>query len=323
MQLWVIIMIILEMVMNPGGVSNVFTLKRSVDDHSFEEVTITGCSAVYGSGDEWLYYTGEITGDAAQRLYEIVCEQTRQPELTGGNYISGMPYLIIKAPHGQVYTCSYTWDREEYSIGEFGEPIIGPVGDCFVVKDANSADTKYQVIDADTRNEFCRLISDYLEKNCEPSEIFYEKSSTSNIVFVNRYTNYAWGKVDNGSYIDSKGDLYDFDFSDRSFQNDKEFYEALREVYENSDPVSWGIADSGKMWDVLEKEIPKIDRNAEVTKRSKSYDMGQETLYAVSLDGEMIMLRSAGDWEKHLDDAAAKRICGIYDRIGIRQFIFS
>ncbi len=43
--------------------------------------------------------------------------------------------------------------------------------------------------------------------------------------------------------------------------------------------------------------------------------MGQTTLYAVSLDGEMIMLRSTGDWDKQLNDAAAKRICWIYDRI--------
>ncbi len=43
--------------------------------------------------------------------------------------------------------------------------------------------------------------------------------------------------------------------------------------------------------------------------------MGQTTLYAVSLDGEMIMLRSTGDWDKQLNNAAAKKICGIYDRI--------
>ncbi len=50
----------------------------------------------------------------------------------------------------------------------------------------------------------------------EPSETFNEKCSTSNIVLVNRYTNYAWGKTDIGEFIDNNGNRYTFDFSDRS-----------------------------------------------------------------------------------------------------------
>lgn len=314
MRIFSIILLILEMMLNRGLYPSDFALSRPVDDHSFEELTIIGCDRTYDN-DKELNYTGEITGDTARRLYEIVCEQTDQPELTGGNYCMTMPYLIIKAPHGKVYTCYYTWDREEYSTDEFGCPTVAYAGDCFVIEDADSARTKYQAIDTETMNEFYSLIHDYMEENYEPSQTLNEKCSTSNIVFINRYTNYAWGKVDNGSFIDSKGDLYTFDFKDRYFQNDKAFYEALCEVYENSDPVTLWIADSDKMWNILENEIPKINRNAEITERSNGCDMGQETLYAVSLDGEMIMLRSTGDWEKHLNDDTAKRLCRIYDAI--------
>ncbi len=314
MQLWVIILLILEMVLDPGGGSEVFSLKRSVDDYSLEELTIIGCSAAYDSdGEKLCYTTGEIKRDTARRLYEIVCEQTSQPKMTGGNYSSGMPYLLIKAPHGKVFTCSYTWDREEYSNDELGCPTVGYIGTCFVISGRSSQ--KYQSKGNDTVNEFESLIRDYLEKNYEPSETFNEKCSTANIVLVNRYTNYAWVKTDIGEFIDSNGDRYTFDFSDRYFQNDEEFYEALCEVYENNDPVSLWVADNDKMWDILEKDIPKINRNAKVTERSKGCDMGQTTLYTVSLEGEMIMLRSTGDWDKQLNDAAAKRICRIYDAI--------
>ena len=41
--------------------------------------------------------------------------------------------------------------------------------------------------------------------------------------------------------------------------------------------------------------------------------MGQDTLYVVDTDGELIKLRSEGDWNSYLDDPTAKKLCEFYD----------
>ena len=60
------------------------------------------------------------------------------------------------------------------------------------------------------------------------------------------------------------------------------------------------------------KQIEKVNTAAEYTERHAAYDMGQTTLYALR-GNTLITLRSMGDWERELNDPAAKKICEIYD----------
>lgn len=288
--------------------------KMTVRDYKPEQLTFTGYSMTASSEENYIrYYKGEIKGETAERLYEIVCGQYDQPELSGGNYLPGTPYLTITAPNGQEYTCSYTWDREQYTVDEYGQPGYEPAGTCFAVTGARSA--KFQPTGNDTTNEFERLIRDYLTENYRPykESLFNKSAGTDNIVFVSRYTNYAWGKVDKGYFIDVWGNMYLFDFSDRDIDR---FFDALWEVYCNTDPVKLAVCDSDKLFDILLEKIPKIDRNAPLREESTgNCDMGQYTLYVVDTDGNLIKLRSEGDWNSRLDDPAAKRLCEFYDSI--------
>lgn len=291
--------------------------KMTVSDFSPEELTFTGYCMTTSVEENYIrYYKGEIAGETAQRLYEIVCGQYSQPKMSGGNYLSGTPYLTITAPGGQEYTCSYTWDSEKTVYDDYGQPGTEPVGTCFAITGTKSA--KFQPTSAETKNEFERIIEDYLTENYKPyrETLFNKGAKTDHIVFVRRYTNYACGKTDNGSFVDVWGNMYRFDFSDRDFQNDEELFEALWQVYCDTAPVKLAVCDSDKLFDILLNEIPQINENASMSSQSSGgADMGQRTLYAVDLDGNLIELRSEGDWNSFLEDPAAKRLCDFYDSI--------
>ncbi len=314
MTLTAVILYVLALVWNICSEPAKPPAQMTVSDYTVQELVISGCCMRSDAENNTLrYYSGEIKGETAERLYEIVCKQYEQPALTGGNYLTGTPYLVIKAPGGQEYICSYTWDREEYTVDDYGQPGTMPAGTCFAITGTRSS--KFQPTDNDTIKEFERLICDYLTENYEPSQerLLKKSAGTDYIVLVSRYTNYAWGKDDRGGFIDCYGNWYIFDFSDRDIRSDEEFFDALWEVYCNSEPNMWEFADSDKMYDILTEEIPQIDRSAEMIKKcSGGADMGQRTLYAVSIDGEIIELRSDGDWNNYLDDPAAKRIYEIY-----------
>ena len=242
--------------------------EMTVRDHKPEQLTFTGYSMTSSAEENYIrYYKGEIKGETAERLYEIVCGQYDQPELSGGNYLNGTPYLVIKAPGGQEYTCSYTWDREQETVDEYGQPGYEPAGTCFAVTGARSA--KFQPTGNDTMKEFERLIRDYLVENYQPykESTLNKAAKTDNIVFVSRYTNYAWGKVDKGYFIDVWGNMYRFDFSDRDID---QFFDALWEVYCDNDPVKLSVYDSDKLFDILLKYrkstgTPQSDRKAQET----------------------------------------------------------
>ncbi len=288
----------------------------TICDYKPEQLTFTGYTMTAGVEENYIrYYKGEITGETAERLYEIICGQYSQPELSGGNYLPGTPYLTITAPNGQEYTCSYTWDREQETVDEYGEPGYEPAGTCFAVTGNRSQ--KFQPESSEVTAEFERLIRDYLTENYQPykESLLNKSAKTDHIVFVSRYTNYAWGKVDKGYFIDVWGNMYQFDFSDRDNPNE-EFFDALWEVYCDTDPIKLAVCDSDKLFDILLGEIPKIDRNASVIDKGMGgCDMGQYTLYVVDTDGNLIKLRSEGDWNSYLSDPAAERLCRFFDSI--------
>ncbi|MDY4587460.1 MAG: hypothetical protein SPD47_03320 [Oscillospiraceae bacterium] len=285
--------------------------RSTVCEYGVEELTLTGYCTEYGNdGNDVLYYSGEITGDTAVELYGLITEQYSQAELHGGNYLKCEPYLTLTAPDGTEFTCCYTWDSEEDIVDELGEPGTAFVGECFLVVGRNSR--KFAPMSDDAGKRFSQLITDYLTENYTPSK---KKAGTENIVFVERRTNYAWGKTDNVCFIDSCGNLYSFDLSDRTLGSEREFFEALTELYAENEPTLYDICDSERMREILTVDIPEINLSSEVTERSVGADMGQRTLYAVTGDGRLIMLRSEGDWIRTRNDPMAERLCAFYDMI--------
>lgn len=299
----------------PLQACNSWSAKEKLSDYSLAELSFT--AIVTDNDSETRYeYEGEITdADVKSALWEIITEQQAQPEIKDGNRFSGIPCLIIHGKNGEDFTVSYTWDREECIVDDYGEPGTTPVGNAFVITGTRSG--KYEITSPEAKAEYERLITDYLKENTVPKESVLNKTAkTDQIVFVLRHTNYAWGKTDSGVFLDCWGNLYSFDFSDRGLMSDEEFVDALWEVYCDTNPVRRELCDSDKLFEIME-DISAIDKDAGFTEKSRGYDMGQTTLYAVNYDMELITLRTRGDWDRDLKDKTAKKLCGFLDKLFI------
>ena len=138
MNFGAIIMAVIAALLSFCSCSLIDAEKKELCDYKSEQLTFTGYGMTASAEENYVrYYKGEITGETAERLYEIVCGQYSQPELKGRNFLPGTPYLTITAPNGQEYTCSYTWDREQETVDEYGQPGTEPTGTCFAVTGGN------------------------------------------------------------------------------------------------------------------------------------------------------------------------------------------
>ncbi|MGN0650306.1 MAG: hypothetical protein ACI4KM_07705 [Oscillospiraceae bacterium] len=249
--------------------------------------------------------TVEITDtDTLNALREIIEAQQQCDTVEGDNYLSVCPKLELAYPDGREITISYTWCSEEYGTDPLdGAPTVIQTGECFLIH-GDGLTKRYAVKDRDTQEQFCRLISDYVA-NTEPAE-----KPNNDILLVVRDTNYAWGKQDYGAVIDRNGDVYSFDIASHTV-DESGFLDLMRELIETNEPVKRSVFAESKVNEILE-QVEKVNTAAEYTERHAAYDMGQTTLYALR-GNKLIVLRSIGDWERELNDSAAKKICEIYD----------
>lgn len=167
---------------------------KSLADYNFEELTFTGAYREFSDSGDTIYYKGEITGDTARQLYEIVIAQMSQPTITGGNY-TGFDCLTIKTKDGGEFRCYYTFDNTEYSTTpsadeiDHGMPVENFLGTCFIV--VGNSSQKYKIIDNETENHFNTLISEYLKAKYKPAS---KLADNGRIILIRRRTNYAWGE---------------------------------------------------------------------------------------------------------------------------------
>lgn len=256
-------------------------------------------------------YEGEITDSSViDKLWEIICSQQEMPSLERGNMLSGTPYLEIYGENGEEFTVSYTWDREETSYADDGISV-GPVGTAFVVSGTKSG--RYEA-DLSQKKIFNETIMNYLTENIVPTEKLWNKNyPTDYIVFIDCY------RVENqfsGSFIDSNGHLYEFDYSNRDDITTDNLFDAVWETYCDNEPVRTEICSSDELSDIM-FDVIFIDKNAEMSTETDNSISWQQTLYTVDIDSnfELIELRSTGSRNQELQDDTAKKLCEYYDSI--------
>ena len=134
-------------------------------------------------------------------------------------------------------------------------------------------------------------------------------SDQPEIIMMYRYQNWAEGYQDSGAFVDADGRAYEFDFANgesydfEPLQGD-DLIAAFREIQKKSEP---GLVVDKKIIDEIIELIPQVNKNAPMTKESVACDAGQHTIY-IFRDGEQIELASYGDYERELQDDAAKKI---------------
>ncbi len=126
-------------------------------------------------------------------------------------------------------------------------------------------------------------------------------------VMIWRHTNYAWEPVDFGVVYDSRGYMYQFDFSGEDISKDELIQRA--EELMDTEPIGFDVE-----LVKCNELIPLVDESAEVTEENVGHDIGQETLYVIR-DGKLIRISSEGDWNVTLRDEAAQKISEIVESV--------
>ena len=143
-----------------------------------------------------------------------------------------------------------------------------------------------------------------------------ESNIKSEIMLVERSTNYAWGHHDHGLFVDTEGKVYGFDFSRYPTymaydENALTFVERLEIIRENSDPVAFFDEKDVKSFMELGETLSAQD---EFTEKEKMYDYGQNTLYFYQpKTQELLMVKSTGDVDYTPKNKNAKKIAKKYD----------
>lgn len=268
-----------------------------------------------GEGDTWLRYEGEISGEALDGLWEIIQTAENGEPISGGNWMTAFPCLVVTGKNGENYTVSCTWDKTEYTTGDFGEPQEEHTGRCMLIRGTRQG--KY-LIDNEAEKEFDRLISETLHDCAVPTVFDYypnKAARSGNIVFAEVYSNWAWGFQCSASVVDDLGNVYSLDLGGHS-EDIKNgcLMDALLEEYNSQNPFRYAAFSAEEMERVRTETAFDIDRTASVTEKHMCYDSGAKTLYVADSNGEMIMLRSRGDYDKTLEDKTAKQLAWLFDK---------
>ncbi|MBR1864651.1 MAG: hypothetical protein IJ806_11260 [Ruminococcus sp.] len=120
-------------------------------------------------------------------------------------------------------------------------------------------------------------------------------ADTGGIVLIYEYTNYAWGFVNNGYFIDSDGNVYGFDLPPAVSYTAKDvpLVEQLKMIKEFSEPALTVDKDTvSKMAGYGAACDPEADFDMELT----AFDAGEGRYFFVSPDGETILCGESGDY---------------------------
>ncbi len=143
-----------------------------------------------------------------------------------------------------------------------------------------------------------------------------ESNVKSEIMLVERSTNFAWGHHDHGLFADTEGKIYAFDFSRYPVyvpydDNALTLVERLELIRENSEPVAFFDQKDVKSFRELGEKLSAQD---EFTEKEKSYDYGQSTLYFYQpKTQELLMVKSTGDVDYTPKNKNAKKIAQKYE----------
>ena len=168
-----------------------------------------------------------------------------------------------------------------------------------------------------------------------------EKEDDPNILFVCRKMSVCWGMVDEGFFIMSNGNVYNFNLVPEMNESDDDYSSSSEEDYDfpNKEDFIKSLIDISKRTkpskecnrdEILKayKLVGQIDKNSQLVLTASAFDSGQKTLSAF-YNGYFIPLTTNGDESGGLDCKELKQILDIlenanfykWDSINIDNFI--
>ncbi len=277
---------------------------------SMDDFTFSGGSFVIENGLQTVW-RGEITDDETCRaIWDILCLQEQQKRLEGGGHSSNYPLILTHRETGEEiyigYGMHYRNDGEEGGVTSF------------TVSGAYSGTYCYAAHSPETAVQFQALIDGAVRRD---EYIMYQMPqetgnayAVSALVLANIHCNWAEGFQYYGEVIDLEGNVFHFDFSDDPDEEISWEEAGLRlwEQYESGALKCTGRVDADKAEKCWQLGAD-VNPDAPMSETHMEWDAGQWTLCLFESEtGSLIPLCSTGDYDRQLEDAAAKEICALY-----------
>lgn len=299
------------------------TLTIKLDDSenlALSDYYITaGCTL--DENEKRITYKGDMTDkEIMEELWDIICSYNNAEPFRGGVGNADDYYLSFKGRNNFSFSVSTVILEipRTYGIDAGGEfdvaaGIIIRSGDSYV---------QYRS-DWKTYNRFNELVSASCKSNKNiaeekelPKQICGDEKDM--IVLINRQINFSAGYYERGSFIDTYGDVYSYEFTGEAPETDEAFLERLYcDAYYETKPV---YSTDPKMIMLCYEKFYDISSNAQMYEEaSGSADMGQDSLY-VSDGLSLINIASFGDWNRTLEDDTAKEIIEIYKALKYAEY---
>lgn len=274
--------------------------------------TIRGAEYDYENGKKLVYRYETEDDTLLKDLKQYISKQRSIPEANlfqrsrmGEIFLQFTDKNSIKNAYG--YNIAFIENGIEVEVN----------GSSFSAYDSNGYRTYEE--DAEVRKEFEGCIMDYLRENTEPSEYPLNMScDKGSIVFLTCYTNWAEEFQCDGSFIDSYGDFYMFDYSQNDNLNDfshDKLKAEIKKTYRSSEPIIRSVCDAEMLRKIQTEDFGKINKNAAKSSEFKGFDMGDSTLYVCDENFNTIGLESTGCDDEVLLDDTAKEIAEFYRSI--------
>lgn len=295
---------------------------EKLTDMNFEELEFTGKADVYDPETGIATtYQGYVSDEVCAELWALLGEiEKREPASFAGTGSIGS--------YDEVLWVSNTVTGDEYCIYygiyysdcELGGSRVFAIDGRF--RDGSQAELFHTLYD-ENGNSLCDKFIDVFLKGLMREENVYARVLPSepivvekkDIAMVHSYCNWAWGYQLFGEFVDFAGNVYWFDLSDEEVGSDKEFMKLLEDGHFNGkfgDPA-YSVKYIDELWEIAGL-ADQVAEDAKIVKKHEAYDAGQDTIYAVNSEHELVEIYSEGDFRRINTDPNAVRIMAIREK---------
>lgn len=298
---------------------------EKLTDMNFEDLKFSGKADVYDRETRiTTTYQGDVSDEVCAELWALLgeieaCEPAELGEngSVGGGCFNGTLWIKNAVTDDEFFI----YDGIYYSEPMLeGGPTVVAVNGRF--RDGSCAKYYYPTYD-ENGNSLCDKFIDVFLKGLMREENVYARVLPSepvevekaDIALVHSYCNWAEGFQHFGEFVDFAGNVYWFDLSDEEVGSDKELMKLLEDRHFNGkfgDPT-YSVKYIDALWEIAGL-ADNIAEDARIVEKHEAYDAGQDTIYAVNSEHELVEIYSEGDFRRINTDLNAVRIMAIREK---------
>lgn len=297
-----------------------------------EDYTVSGTCLTSDENNIYECETKVTDEQSAETIWNYLCDLTDNEPYSVGKADLTYDYhilntLTVKSNSGKDF---YTVEYGSYQPEVPEEENTSYISDEFKDKHSSAVFVRkngkgdYECYDTAYWREIDDILIKSTEDNCvylDITKLYAPSPGSKNfIILVDMYSNYAEKPVNYGKYLDSNGNIYEFDFNDINvFNTDFDFTAELYEHYENNTPV--GSIDDETLVSICDCTY-MISSDQEMESECTAFDAGKKSIMIIdwsSSDLTLFEISTEGNMTGQIDDENVDEIIRLWNNVKISE----